>query len=51
CIAYIINLSLQAFLLASLREALIAALEAASGVTGDELLTKFSGVLASYRES
>ncbi|KAJ3480658.1 hypothetical protein NLG97_g8021 [Lecanicillium saksenae] len=38
CIAHIINLSLQAALLASSKEALIAALEEAAGVSGEELL-------------
>ena len=50
CIAHIINLSLQAFLLASSKEALVAALEAASGVTGEELLSQFSEILASHRK-
>ncbi|WKT53928.1 hypothetical protein QSH57_004512 [Fusarium oxysporum f. sp. vasinfectum] len=50
CIAHIINLSLQAFLLASSTEALAAALESASGVTGEELLSQFSEVLASHRK-
>ncbi|EXA29121.1 hypothetical protein FOVG_19342 [Fusarium oxysporum f. sp. pisi HDV247] len=50
CIAHIINLSLQAFLLASSKEALVAALESASGVTGEELLSQFSEVLASHRK-
>ncbi|KAG7418779.1 hypothetical protein Forpe1208_v003635 [Fusarium oxysporum f. sp. rapae] len=49
CIAHIINLSLQAFLLASSKEALVAALESASGVTGEGLLSQFSEVLASHR--
>ncbi|KAG7404280.1 putative AC transposase [Fusarium oxysporum f. sp. rapae] len=50
CIAHIINLSLQAFLLASSKEALVAALESASGVTREELLSQFSEVLASHRK-
>ncbi|KAG4255517.1 hypothetical protein FPRO03_14121 [Fusarium proliferatum] len=50
CIAHIINLSLQAFLLASSKEALVAALESASGVTGEELLSQFSEVLTSHRK-
>ncbi|KAG4266894.1 hypothetical protein FPRO04_13009 [Fusarium proliferatum] len=50
CIAPIINLSLQAFLLASSKEALVAALESASGATGEELLSQFSEVLASHRK-
>ncbi|KAK2687818.1 hypothetical protein QWA68_013742 [Fusarium oxysporum] len=50
CIAHIINLSLQAFLLASSKEALFAALESASGITGEELLSQFSEVLASHRK-
>ncbi|KAJ3495228.1 hypothetical protein NLG97_g3544 [Lecanicillium saksenae] len=49
CIAHIINLSLQAALLASSKEALIAALEEAAGVSGEELLCQFSEVLASHR--
>ncbi|KAJ4052062.1 hypothetical protein NW763_008211 [Fusarium oxysporum] len=50
CIAHIINLFLQAFLLASSKEALFAALESASGITGEELLSQFSEVLASHRK-
>ncbi|KAF4490369.1 Ribonuclease H [Fusarium agapanthi] len=50
CIAHVINLSLQAFLLASSKEALVAVLESASGVTGEELLSQFSEVLASHRK-
>ncbi|RKK78776.1 hypothetical protein BFJ68_g17860, partial [Fusarium oxysporum] len=38
------------FLLASSKEALVAALESASGVTGEELLSQFSEVLASHRK-
>ena len=45
-----INLSLQAFLLKYSKKVLIAALEASSGVTGDELLSHLSEVLASYRK-
>ncbi|KAG6977826.1 Zinc finger BED domain-containing protein DAYSLEEPER [Fusarium oxysporum f. sp. conglutinans] len=41
CIAHIINLSLQAFLLASSKEALRAALAAASDVTGAEMYEQF----------
>ncbi|EXU94779.1 hypothetical protein X797_012138, partial [Metarhizium robertsii] len=41
CIAHIINLSLQAFLLASSREALRAALSAASDATGAEMYEQF----------
>ncbi|RYO01198.1 hypothetical protein AA0121_g13269 [Alternaria tenuissima] len=51
CIGHIINLSLQAFLLASSKEALVAALESASEITSDEPLERFSQVLASRRES
>ncbi|EXA29442.1 hypothetical protein FOVG_19081 [Fusarium oxysporum f. sp. pisi HDV247] len=50
CIAHIINISLQAFLLASSKVALVAALESASGVIGEELLSQFSEVLASHRK-
>lgn len=46
CIGDIINLSLQAFLLASSKEALNAALAAAADVSGDELLERFSDVLS-----
>ncbi|KAH8656419.1 hypothetical protein BGZ61DRAFT_570544, partial [Ilyonectria robusta] len=45
CILHIINISLQAFLFASSREALQAALGAASDVTGDELYERFYLVL------
>jgi hypothetical protein len=41
CIAHIINLSLQAFLLVSSKEALRAALAASSDVTGAEMYEKF----------
>ncbi|EXK24260.1 hypothetical protein FOMG_19001 [Fusarium oxysporum f. sp. melonis 26406] len=44
------NLSPQAFLLASSKEALVAALESSSGVTGEELFSQFSEVLASHRK-
>lgn len=47
CIGHIINLSLQAFLLASSKEALLAALAAAADVSGEELLAQFSDVLDS----
>lgn len=51
CIAHIVNLSLQAFLLASSKEALLAALAAAADVSGDELLAQFSDVLDSQHRS
>jgi hypothetical protein len=51
CIAHIINLSLQAFLLASSKEALLAALTATADVSGDELLAQFSDVLDSQHRS
>jgi len=51
CVGHIINLSLQAFLLASSKEALLAALAAAADVSGDELLAQFSDVLDSQRQS
>jgi hypothetical protein len=51
CIAHIINLSLQAFLLASSREALRAALEATAEVSGEDLLTRFSEALTSQRSA
>ncbi|PQK18068.1 hypothetical protein BB8028_0010g00570 [Beauveria bassiana] len=41
CVAHILNLSLQAFLLASSKEALVAALEAADGMTGDAMYGQF----------
>jgi hypothetical protein len=47
CIAHIINLSLQALLLASSQEALIAALQAAAQVSGEEFIAQFSEVLTS----
>ncbi|KID86969.1 Ribonuclease H-like protein, partial [Metarhizium majus ARSEF 297] len=50
CIGHIINLSLQAFLLASSREALLAALRAAADVSGEELIAQFSEVLDSQRQ-
>ncbi|KAG4271697.1 hypothetical protein FPRO04_14660 [Fusarium proliferatum] len=49
CIGHIINLSLQAFLLGSSNEALIAALEAASEVTSEDLLIRFSQALTTRR--
>lgn len=49
CIGHIINLSLQAFLLASSKEALTAALAAAADASGDELLAQFSDVLDSQQ--
>lgn len=49
CIGHIINLSLQAFLLASSKEALTAALAAAADAPGDELLAQFSDVLDSQQ--
>lgn len=45
--AHIINLSLQAFLLASSKQALIAALDAASDVDGEKLFDRFSLTLSS----
>ncbi|KAL6405526.1 hypothetical protein AUP68_11284 [Ilyonectria robusta] len=45
CILHVINLSLQAFLFASSREALQAALDAASDITEDELYERFNFVL------
>jgi hypothetical protein len=45
CIAHIINLSLQAFLLASSKEALLAALEATIDMPGDQLFTQFYDAL------
>ncbi|KAG7405781.1 putative AC transposase [Fusarium oxysporum f. sp. raphani] len=41
CVAHIINLSLQAFLLASSKEALIAALNAADDTSNDQLFAQF----------
>lgn len=49
CIGHIINLSLQAFLLASSKEALLAALAAAADVCGEEPLAQFSDVLDSQQ--
>lgn len=46
CIAHIINLSLQAFLLASSKEALEAAFAEAAEVEGEEVMNTFSDVLA-----
>lgn len=51
CIGHIINLSLQAFLLASSKEALRAALAATADVTGEDLLGQFSEALASRKTS
>jgi hypothetical protein len=48
CIGHIINLSLQAFLLASSKEALLAALAAADD-DGEEPLAQFSDSLGSYQ--
>ncbi|KAJ0126532.1 hypothetical protein HZ326_30366, partial [Fusarium oxysporum f. sp. albedinis] len=45
CILHVINLSLQAFLFASSREALQAALDAASDITGDEPYEPFNFIL------
>jgi hypothetical protein len=50
CIGHIINLSLQAFLLASSREALLAALKATVDVSGEELIAQFSDVLDSQQQ-
>lgn len=50
CIAHVINLSLQAFLLASSKEALEAAFAEAAEVEGEELINKFSDVLAESRK-
>ncbi|KAF7573934.1 hypothetical protein PtrM4_055570 [Pyrenophora tritici-repentis] len=50
CIAHIINLSLQAFLLASSKEALEAAFTEAAEVEGEELINTFSDVLAERRK-
>ncbi|KAF1963924.1 hypothetical protein BU23DRAFT_576077 [Bimuria novae-zelandiae CBS 107.79] len=50
CIGHIINLSLQAFLLASSKEALLAALNAAAEVSGEQLLSQFSRVLNSQQQ-
>ena len=51
CIPYIINLSLQAFLLASSKEALEAAFAEAAEVKGEEVMNTFSDVLAKRRKS
>jgi hypothetical protein len=51
CIAHIINLSLQAFLLASSKEALEAAFAEAAEVEGEEVMNTFSDVLAERRKS
>jgi hypothetical protein len=51
CIGHIINLSLQAFLLASSKEALTAALDSVTDVTGEELLAEFSSVLTSRQRN
>ncbi|EXK76130.1 hypothetical protein FOQG_19112 [Fusarium oxysporum f. sp. raphani 54005] len=45
CIAHIINLSLQAFLLASSKEALIAALNATDDTSNDQLFAQFYDTL------
>ncbi|KAF1730630.1 putative AC9 transposase [Beauveria bassiana] len=50
CIGHIIHLSLQAFLLASSREALLAALESAADVSGEELIVRFSDILESQKQ-
>jgi hypothetical protein len=50
CIGHVINLSLQAVLLASSREALLAALRATAEVSGEELMAQFSDVLDSQRQ-
>ncbi|KAK2686790.1 hypothetical protein QWA68_014948 [Fusarium oxysporum] len=49
CIGHIINVSLQAFLLGSSNEALIAAFEAASEATSEYLLIRFSQALTTRR--
>lgn len=46
CVGHIINLSLQAFLLASSKEAIQAALLASSEVSGEELISHFSNTLS-----
>ena len=51
CIAHIINLSLQAFLLASSKEALEAAFAGAAEVEGEEVMNTFSDALAERRKS
>ncbi|KAG7408556.1 Zinc finger BED domain-containing protein DAYSLEEPER [Fusarium oxysporum f. sp. rapae] len=45
CVAHIINLSLQAFLLASSKEALIAALDATDDTSNDQLFAQFYDIL------
>lgn len=50
CIAHIINLSLQAFLLASSKEALIAALDAVVDTPGEKLFAKFYDTLQTTPE-
>jgi len=45
CVAHIINLSLQAFLLASSKEALIAALDATDDTSNDQLFAQFYDTL------
>lgn len=50
CIGHIINLSLQVFLLASSREALLAALKSTAEISGEELIAQFSEVLDSQRQ-
>lgn len=50
-IGHIFNLSLQAFLLATSREALLKALAATADVSGEELNTRFSDVLESQKQS
>jgi hypothetical protein len=47
CIGHIISLSLQAVLLASSKEALLAALETVADVSGEELIAQFSNALDS----
>jgi hypothetical protein len=51
CIAHIINLSLQAFLLAKSQEAINAALEASTDVAGEDLFDHFTAALASRQTS
>ncbi len=51
CMGHIINLSLQAFLLASSKEALRAALATTADIPGEDLLDQFSEVLARRRTS
>jgi len=45
CIGHVINLSLQAFLLASSKEALSAALESSSSVPGSDMIAESSTTL------